>query len=195
MFPTSTSTSQAASSTGTPAPTQTSSPESSTPSNTETTSIPTSSATTAPNLSTQATSPAAFPLAAKIGLGVGIPVALILGLAAGWFLFRRQRHEKNDVMPEYAVHEVHVPMTQYKSYDNASHHGSDMNVTEAPAHSPVELAQGYYAWKSQAQSKSETPAIVRYEIYNSTPIRDSTLLRFSTVVVNSIIRSLPGFDC
>ncbi|KAL1796096.1 hypothetical protein ACET3X_006320 [Alternaria dauci] len=130
-------------------------------------SSPTSSATNAPSLSSQEIPSDSFPLGAKIGLGAGIPVALMLGLVAGWLLFRRQRkrnakaHELPALQPE-----------QYKYYNNSfgGHYGS--NMYEAPPRSPVEVgrqtpAHGFSTWEGQPQEKSvglATPAMVRYEM-------------------------------
>ncbi|CAE7026491.1 hypothetical protein P3342_005783 [Pyrenophora teres f. teres] len=147
--------------TGIPTSTLTGSPASSTPTNAATISVPTGSVTNAPSLSTQETPSDAFPLGAKIGLGVGIPVALILGLAAGWLLF--QHHKKNGVAPSYPADEIPTTQNvQYKSYGNAGYYGGNMN--EVPAKSPVEMAHGFHTWKAEPQSKPTTPAIVRYEM-------------------------------
>jgi hypothetical protein len=127
-------------------------------------SVPGGGATGTPNLSDQEASSDSFPLGAKIGLGVGIPVALILGLVAGWLLFRR--HKKRDVVHELPV----VQSEQYKYYQDGNYYGS--NINEAPPKSPVEMSQtpyvqGHKGWGGEPQGKPEFSTVsahTRYEM-------------------------------
>ena len=159
----STSTSRDASN-PTPPSSSASSNTSSVPTSAASVNVPTGSVTNAPNLSTQETLSDGFPLGAKIGLGVGIPVALILGLAAGWLLFRR--HKNADAALPYVAQEVPANQTvQYKSYDSGNCYGANLN--EAPLKSPVEMAQGFNRWGGEPQHKPATPpgaVPVRYEM-------------------------------
>jgi hypothetical protein len=103
-------------------------------------------------------------MGAKIGLGVGIPVALALGLVAGWLLFRR-RKKRDGVAQELPA----VETEQYKHYQNGNYYNASMS--EAPLKSPVEMGQtpyarGYNGWGGEPQEKLENSPMppARYEM-------------------------------
>lgn len=83
-----------------------------------------------------------FPTSAKIGLGVGIPVALLLGAAAGFFLFRR--HKKRHTSPASGTAQITLPHA-YPASELASPQKGPVEAYQAPRQheagprSPVEM--------------------------------------------------------
>ncbi|KAF2799744.1 hypothetical protein K505DRAFT_404462 [Melanomma pulvis-pyrius CBS 109.77] len=76
---------------------------------------------------------------AKVGLGVGIPIAMTLGLAAGFFLFKHYRKKDNNALLTPG------PLAHYS--DQYNYHGNDpsggyyRHMVEGAPKSPVELGQ------------------------------------------------------
>ncbi|KAF1969479.1 hypothetical protein BU23DRAFT_557657 [Bimuria novae-zelandiae CBS 107.79] len=90
---------------------------------------PTNTSSPAPTASAQG-----LTTAAKIGIGVSIPLALLLGLAFGWFLFRRRRpppayvESSGNRLEKYAhvvpVHEAYSEPAEIGGNDNRGGKGS-----------------------------------------------------------------------
>jgi hypothetical protein len=110
-----------------------------------------------------------------IGLSVGIPVAIILGLLAGWLLFRRR---KSDTM----AHEVSASATeQHESNQGGYDCSKDMHeapgpdlheaavsyVHEAPPHQVLEMGhseeQNLTKWGGELDN-DPAPGSLRYEM-------------------------------
>lgn len=96
-------------------------------------------------------------------MGVGIPIALILGLGAGFLLFRRRK--KKDigiVLPPYVTDDS--PVSEHRYYSNGSYYGSNLN--EAPPKSPVEMGHrgGDLMPAHQGGRGAPDAATIRYEM-------------------------------
>lgn len=79
----------------------------------------------------------ALPMAAKIGLGVAIPLAVILGLLAGWLLFRRRRRTTRDTPSQPPPH-------YYAPYQHPAAAAAMMVPDPVKPPSPGELPPGPY---------------------------------------------------
>jgi uncharacterized protein YneF (UPF0154 family) len=101
-------------------------------------------------------------LGVKIGLGAGIPIALVVGIGAGFFLFSRRKKKDDMNMAEAPPYRQH----EYRQESNG-YYGS--NMAEAPAKSPVEMDPngnpfGTYRDHEGKRSPDGSVEPVRYEM-------------------------------
>ncbi|KAF2708599.1 hypothetical protein K504DRAFT_534211 [Pleomassaria siparia CBS 279.74] len=80
-----------------------------------------------------------FSMGTRIGLGVSIPVALIVGLAAGLFLFKRySKRNKTPAISPNPPGDHHDAYTYHGNYTHGGYYGS---TVELPPKSPTEMPQ------------------------------------------------------
>jgi hypothetical protein len=144
---------------------------------------PTSNITNTPNTPNQEVHHMnVFPVGATIGLGIGIPLALVLGIVAGWLIFRRHRQKRRmscgvptDEMPSNDIDKPEL--------DNHGSH-SKRYIHEAPPNHLLEIGvshgQGDKQWGVELEDKSATApeaSPVRYEMEASTihELHDQTI--------------------
>ncbi|KAF2197952.1 hypothetical protein GQ43DRAFT_474987 [Delitschia confertaspora ATCC 74209] len=115
------------------------SPTSTPPISSSSISTPASTPTNPPSSSQPPPPPTAassnsFPTGAKIGIGVGIPVALILGIAAGFMLFRRRRkaEDKSGEVPAPVV--AGPPGAAYSQHYGGAHQDGNYYDPVKPYH-------------------------------------------------------------
>jgi hypothetical protein len=115
-------------------------------------STPTTVPTTVPTPST-VTHANNFPTSAKIGVGVGIPIAVLLGLIVGFFIFRR--YKKKETAPPQ------TPSASVAEKYRYGHYAPPMN--EAPPESLVELDPRHAAGDQPHKAPADDTAL-RYEM-------------------------------
>jgi hypothetical protein len=145
---------------------------------------PTSNITDAPNTPVQEVHHMhVFPVGAKIGLGIGIPAALVLGIVAGWLIFRRHRQRRR-MSCGVPTDELPNNDTEKPELDNHRSH-SKKDIHEAPSNHLLEIglshAQSDKQWGVELEDKPATvpeASPVRYEMEASTihELHDQTVV-------------------
>ncbi|RYN45946.1 hypothetical protein AA0114_g8577 [Alternaria tenuissima] len=137
--------------------------------------------TNGPNLPTEWIINDGFPLGAKLGLGIGIPVAIVLGLLAGWLIFRRQKRDiaghqlptsvNGQLEPERGRHNRSID--RHEAPDLGLHEAAATHVHEAPPTQVVEIGQSEEQGLSKRRGEVDNDSTlesVRYEMDAGPPM-------------------------
>ncbi|OAG14217.1 hypothetical protein CC77DRAFT_1083125 [Alternaria alternata] len=138
--------------------------------------------TNVPNLSTEWIINDGFPLGAKLSLGVGIPVAIVLGLLAGWLTFRRQKRDiaahklptsvNEQLEPERGRHNRSID--RHEAPDQGLHEAAVNHVHEVPPNQRLEIGQSEEQGLSKRRGEvdnNSTLESVRYEMDAGSPMQ------------------------